>query len=160
MAFQFKSAFDYKPLMSELYKEYNDLLIETDPSFEACLAMQNYDQEIDHLEEKFAPPENTLVIVLDGETAAGCVGIKKFSKDICELKRLYVRPKYRKSGLGRHLTEMMIEKARQIGYRYMYLDTMPGLVSAVRMYERMGFYEIEKYYANPVENMIYLCYKL
>lgn len=160
MDFEYKSAFAYKHLMAELYKEYNDILIATDPSFEACLAMQNYDREIEQLEVKFSPPYNTLIIVLDGDKAAGCVGIKKFSDEICELKRMYVRPEYRKAGLGRKLTELMIEKARQIGYKYMYLDTMPGLESAVRMYAKMGFYEIEKYYPNPVENMIYLCYDL
>jgi len=160
MPFEFKSAFDYKPLMAELYKEYNELLIDVDPSFEACLAMQNFDQEIEELERKFSPPASTLVIVLDGDKAAGCVGIKKFSDEICELKRMYVRPEYRNCGLGRQLSEMMIEKAREIGYKYMYLDTMPGLVNAVRMYEKIGFYRIEKYYPNPVENMIYLCYDL
>lgn len=160
MEFQFKPAYEYKPLMAELYKEYNELLLETDPSFEACLAMQNFDMEIGQLELKYAPPYNWLIIVLDGDTAAACVGIKKFSDEICELKRLYVRPPYRKSGLGRLLTRMMMDKAREIGYRYMYLDTMPGLESAVRLYENMGFYRIGKYYPNPVENMIYLCYKL
>lgn len=160
MDFQFRSAFAHKDLMAELYGEYNELLLETDPNFEACLAMQNYDKELEQLELKFAPPENDLIIALDGNTAAGCVGIKKFSEDICELKRLYVRPAFRKSGLGTYLTKMMMDKARSIGYRYMYLDTMPGLESAVRMYARMGFYEIEKYYPNPVEKMIYLCYDL
>lgn len=160
MTFEYKSACDHKDLMTELYKEYNDILIETDPSFADCLAMQNYDREIEELEEKYSPPYNNLTVVLDGDTAVACVGIKKFSDEICELKRLYVRPEYRKHGLGRYLTEMMIEKARQIGYKYMYLDTMPGLKSAVRLYERMGFYEIEKYYPNPVDKVIYLCYDL
>ena len=160
MNFAFGCALEYKAMMAQLYKEYNDLLLKTDPNFESCLAMQNFEHEIEQLEVKFAPPENALIIAFDGETHAACVGIKKFSPEICELKRLYVRPQYRGSGLGRQLTEMMIEKAREKGYKYMYLDTMPGLEAAVRMYEHMGFYEIEKYYPNPGENMIYLCYDL
>lgn len=161
MEFEFFSAFDHKNDMAEMYKEYNELLLETDPNFEPCLAMQNFEREIDELEIKFAPPRNTLVIAYapDGR-AAGCVGIKKFSDDVCELKRLYVRPEYRKSGLGRTFTEMMINKAGELGYKNMYLDTMPGLEAALRLYKRLGFYEIEKYYDNPVEKMIYLCYDL
>lgn len=161
MNFNFFCAFDHKEDMAQLYKEYNQLLLEVDPSFEACLAMQNYDREIDELEIKFAPPKSTLIIAYDENgRAVGCVGIKKFSDVICELKRLYVRPEYRKSGLGQRFTEMMIEKAREVGYKKMYLDTMPGLSAALRLYRRMGFYEIEKYYNNPVEDVIYLCYDL
>lgn len=161
MNFCFSSAFDYKMNMAELYTEYNALLLRTDPEFESCLAMQNFDREIDELEIKFAPPRNTLIIAHDEDgRAAGCVGIKKFSDNICELKRLYVRPEYRNCGLGQVFTEMMIEKAREIGYSKIYLDTMPGLEAALRLYKRLGFYEIDKYYNNPVENMIYLCYEL
>lgn len=161
MNFNFSSAFDYKSDMAQMYREYNELLLETDPDFESCLAMQNFDREIDELEIKFAPPRSTLIIAHteDGK-AAGCVGIKKFSEDVCELKRLYVRPEYRKSGLGQLFTEMMIEKARAVGYKRMYLDTMPGLEAALRLYKRLDFYEIEKYYDNPVERVIYLCYDL
>ena len=138
--------------MAELYREYNELLLETDPEFESCLAMQNFDREIDELEKKFAPPKSTLIIAHDEDgQAAGCVGIKKFSGDICELKRLYVRPKYRKSGLGRLFTEMMMEKAKEAGYKKMYLDTMPGLEAALRLYKRLGFYEIEKYYNKKIK---------
>lgn len=161
MQFEFLSAFDHKKDMAEMYREYNALLLQTDPDFAPCLAMQNFDREIDELEIKFAPPHSALVIAFapDGR-AAGCVGIKKFSKDVCELKRLYVRPEYRKSGLGGTFTRMMIEKARELGYKKLYLDTMPGLEAALRLYMGLGFYEIEKYYNNPVENMIYLCYDL
>lgn len=161
MNFRFSSAFDYKMDMAELYREYNELLLQTDPEFEPCLAMQNFDREIEDLEIKFAPPLSTLIIAHneDGK-AVGCVGIKKFSEDVCELKRLYVRQEYRNSGLGQLFTEMMIDKAREVGYRKMYLDTMPVLEAALRLYKRLGFYEIEKYYNNPVEKIIYLCYDL
>lgn len=156
----FFSAFDHKDQMAVLYQEYNDLLIEADPSFDECLAMQNYDREIDELEIKFAPPKNALIIAFIDGKAAGCVGIKKFSDEICELKRLYVRPEFRNSGLGRLFCEKMIELARDRGYKKMYLDTLPALDVAVRMYYRLGFYEIDKYYDNPVEKVIYMCLDL
>ena len=160
MEFEFKCAFDHKEDMAQLYREYNELLLEADPTFEECLAMQNYDHEIEELEQKFAPPLNTLVIVYHKDTASACAGIKYFAPDICELKRMYVRPEFRGRGLGKLLCRMMMDYAREAGYSHMYLDTMPALDSAVKMYKAMGFREIEKYYPNPVENVIYMAYEL
>ena len=160
MEFEFHCAFDHKDDMAQMYGEYNDLLVETDPEIIDCLAMQDYEHEIEILEVKFAPPRSDLIIAYVGGKAAGCVGIKYFTDDICELKRLYVRPEYRGSGLGQVFCEKMIELARERGYKKLYLDTLPGLESAVRLYRRVGFYEIAKYYDNPVTVAIYMCYDL
>ena len=154
------NACDYKSYMAEFYEEYNKLLVQADPEIEACLAMQNYDEEIAQLEKKFAPPHNGIFIALCDSEAAGCVGFKYFAPGICELKRLYVRDKFRHYGIGKLLCEEMFDAARAAGYKKMYLDTLPGLESAVRLYRRLGFYEIEKYYPNPVNKAIYMCYDL
>lgn len=160
MAFIYKNALEHRADMALLYQEYNALLLQADPNFGPCLAMQNFEREIDDLPVKYAPPQNTLLIVYEGDMPAACVGIKYFAPGICELKRMYVRPAFRNRGLGRQLCEMMFDEARQRSYEKMYLDTIPDLVSAVQMYRRLGFYEIEKYYPNPVENVFYLCYDL
>ena len=160
MDFTYKNALEHREDMALLYQEYNELLLRTDPDFEACLAMQNFEREIEDLPVKYAPPQSMLLIVYEGDVPAACAGIKYFDPGICELKRMYVRPAFRNRGLGRQLCELMFQEAQQRGYEKMYLDTMPGLASAVRMYRGFGFYEIAKYYPNPVENVIYLCYDL
>jgi len=86
---------------------------------------------------------------LGGDPVAAC-GVKNFKPGICELKRLYCRPKGRGHQLGLKLTEAAINFARQSGYAQMYLDTDPGLTQANMIYEHLGFQDIERYYDNPM----------
>ena len=73
------------------------------------------------------------------------------------MKRLYVRPPFRGSNLGRKLVQTLIGEARSIGYRRMRLDTVPSVMGkAVELYRQMGFREIEPYVFNPIEGAIYM----
>jgi ribosomal protein S18 acetylase RimI-like enzyme len=73
------------------------------------------------------------------------------------MKRLYVRPEFRGTGLGRTLTQTIIQAAREIGYGRMRLDTLPGKMDrAIAMYRSLGFKEIESYYDNPVEGATFM----
>ena len=92
-----------------------------------------------------------LLATLDGQPMAAC-GIKPFDKDICELKRLYCRPKGRGYGLGLKLCQTSLLMAKKIGYKTIYLDTDHGLIHANSIYEALGFQDIEKYYDNPMDS--------
>ncbi len=76
------------------------------------------------------------------------------------MKRLYVRPKFRGSGIGRELTLALIDAAREIGYRAMRLDTLPEMREAHKLYQELGFREIAAYCSNPVEGVRYLQFDL
>jgi len=80
----------------------------------------------------------------------GACGIKPFEGDICELKRLYVRPSGRGHALGRQLTQAALAGAKALGYSTMYLDTNAGLTHANAIYEALGFEDIPSYYDNPL----------
>ena len=88
---------------------------------------------------------------LDGEPVAAC-GLKPFKPGICELKRLYCRPAARGHNLGLKLSQATVDKARALGYETMYLDTDHGLIHANKIYEKLGFRDIEKYYDNPMDS--------
>jgi putative acetyltransferase len=81
----------------------------------------------------------------------------KWEKDICEMKRLYLRPQFRGKGFGRILADRIISEARQIGFQRMRLDTVePVMKDAVAMYRKIGFREIAPYCANPIPGALYM----
>lgn len=90
-----------------------------------------------------------LLAKVDGEPVAAC-GVKPLKDKVCELKRLYCRPSGRGHNLGERLTLASLDAARDRGYTDMYLDTDPGLAHACRIYENLGFTDIERYYENPM----------
>ncbi len=145
------------PHMAELIKEYTDDIISTGKEeVKACLSSQHLDEELLDLERKYSGPNNRMYIAKINGEIAGSVCVTENDKDYCEIKRLYVRPAFRGSGLGGVLLEKAIVEARDIGYHYMRLDTFPFMESAIRMYEKRGFYSIEKYNDNPAPNAIFL----
>lgn len=153
-------AYDKKEEILKLFSEYTEMLTDTDPTVAACLSVQNYDDEILHLEKKYGEPFGRLYIALcDGESA-GCVALRKLDDESCEMKRLFVRPEHRGNRLGQKLVEKLITEARHIGYRHMYLDTLPFLDSAIRLYKQMGFYVTERYNDSPLDETLYFKYNL
>ena len=106
------------------------------------LSFQGFDEEVAAL------PTGYDVLLVAGSD--GCVGVRPFSHGICEMKRLYVRPSARGTGLGKELAEAAIAHARTLGYAAMRLDTMPAMGAAQALYASLGFVEIPAYRHNPV----------
>ncbi len=134
----------------ELFLEYAESL-----GFSLCF--QNFDQELAGLPGDYASPDGRLLLAEYDGQLAGCVALHKLEPEICEMKRLYLRARFRGKGLGRALAETIIAEARAIGYRRMRLDTVePVMKDAVAMYRRLGFKEIPPYRANPIEGALYM----
>ncbi|MCL2635321.1 MAG: carbonate dehydratase [Betaproteobacteria bacterium] len=121
---------------------------------------QDFDQEMATLPGAYAEPEGRLFFAELGGQAAGCVGIRKFSTGICEMKRLYVDPAKRGRGVGRALALAAIKAAKAIGYKRLLLDTLSTMRLAVKLYRELGFCEAPAYYPTPAENTIFLALDL
>lgn len=143
-----------------LFTEYTHMLVSHDPSFQIYLDIQHYEDEIRDLEAKYGRPEGRLYLALRDGEAAGCIALRKLDEQRCEMKRLYVRPAFRGHRIGDALVDRIIQDAKAIGYRYMLLDTLPFLESAIHMYQKRGFYEIPCYNDSPVETTIFMQYDL
>jgi putative acetyltransferase len=152
------SSEDQIALARELFLEYAKAL-------GVDLCFQDFARELKELPGKYALPAGRLLLAQyhnDGNNAAaserlaGCGALRPLSVEICEMKRLYVRPEVRGQGIGRALKLALVSAAREIGYRTMRLDTLPEMREAHKLYEKVGFREIAPYCANPVEGVRYL----
>lgn len=138
-----------------------ELFLEYAQSLGFSLCFQNFDKELAELPGDYAPPEGRLLLAEYDSQPAGCVALHKLTlpgeDGVCEMKRLYLRPQFRRKGVGRALADRIITEARQIGYRRMRLDTVePVMKDAVAMYRRLGFREISSYRANPMPGTLYM----
>jgi len=142
-----------------------ELFLEYARSLGFSLCFQNFDKELATLPGDYAPPDGRLLLVEYEGQLAGCVALHKLAPDagseaclqVCEMKRLYLRPQFRGKGLGRALADSIITEARQIGYQSMRLDTVePVMKDAVAMYRLLGFREIAPYCKNPIAGALYM----
>ncbi|HVQ36388.1 MAG TPA: GNAT family N-acetyltransferase [Pyrinomonadaceae bacterium] len=133
-----------------LFEEYAKWL-----GFNLCF--QNFSKELAELPGDYRPPNGRLFLAVANDQVAGCVALRKIGDGTGEMKRLYVRPEFRGRGLGRLLTETVIQAARESGYERLRLDTLPGKMDqAIAMYRSLGFGDIDPYYDNPYEEAAYM----
>ena len=123
------------------------LITEYANSLGVDLSFQNLDHELATLDVFY----EQILVARDDQDAAGCVALRRIDDEICEMKRLYVRPQFRGHDLGRRLADRIIEEARQRGYKRIRLDTLPTMTAAIPLYRSLGFVEITPYRFNPVE---------
>lgn len=133
-----------------LFEEYSKELNEN-------LCFQHFDEELENPLKKYGPPSGCLLLAFWNHEPAGCVAIQPLEeKETCEMKRLYVRPQYRKHGIADELVKLLLTDARERGYERMVLDTLNRLEPAIRLYVRYGFTHTSPYYKNPLANVVYM----
>jgi len=120
------------------------------------LDFQDFEAEVATLPGKYARPQGRLLLARRDGRVLGCIGMRPLAGNDCEMKRLYVRPGARGLNLGRLLVERLLDEARNAGYTRMFLDTLPTMETAQRLYAQLGFEETEAYVFNPVAGTKYM----
>lgn len=124
------------------------------------LGFQSFAAELETLPGEYAPPSGHLLLAMVDGVIAGCGGMRPLPDcdyaNACEMKRLYVRPAWRRFGLGRLIAQALLDEARRAGYSTMLLDTLDDMESARGLYVSLGFEEIPPYYFNPIAGAHYL----
>jgi putative acetyltransferase len=144
-------------------KEFDDgraLFHQYANSLDLDLSFQNFAKELETIEEQYSAPTGALLLAYKRELPVACAGVRKIDTSIAELKRMYVHPDYRQYKIGKKLLELALDRARELDYHYIRLDTLPTMTPALNLYRAFGFYEIPAYRFNPVSGAVYMEKKL
>lgn len=120
------------------------------------LCFQGFDDELETLPGKYAPPAGRLFLAYLNLEAVGCAAFRPSDVGVCEMKRFYVAPDFRQRGIASTLLDRTLETARREKYRVARLDTLARLGPALKFYLSQGFVECEAYYANPEPDALFL----
>jgi GNAT superfamily N-acetyltransferase len=137
-----------------------DIFREYARSLDVDLCFQNFEAELAALPGDYAAPAGILLLAWVDGALAGCGALRPLADvdyaNACEMKRLYVRPGFRRFGLGRLLAQALMDAGLQAGYSAMLLDTLDEMEAARELYASLGFEEVPPYYFNPLPGAHYL----
>ncbi len=145
---------------AELLVAARTLFREYAASLDVDLCFQGFEAELAALPGDYAAPAGQLLLALVDGGLAGCGAFRPLPDadcaNACEMKRLYVRPAFRRFGLGRLLAQRLLDDARRAGYSHILLDTLDDMESARELYASLGFEDVPPYYYNPIPGAHYL----
>lgn len=144
----------------EEYGAARRLIQEYADSLSVDLVHDNFENEIGHLNSYYGPPTGLILLAKENNETVGVVCVRNLGDFIAEIKRMYVQPDFRGKGIGRKLLTRAITEAKGLGYRYLRLDTIPEMRSAIKLFSSFGFYEIEDSGSSPYAGRRFMEHKL
>jgi putative acetyltransferase len=144
-----------------LLDEIRALFREYEKELDENLCFQSFEAELNNPLKKYGSPKGVLYMAQWNDEVAGCIALMPLQDErVCEMKRLYVRPQFRKHKIGKAMVEQLMKDAAHLGYTTMKLDTLQKLQPAISLYKRNGFTETTAYYENPLPSVVYMEKKL
>lgn len=144
------------PNTTDQFNDAINLFQEYANSLNISLAFQNFDEELNIINSMYGSPTGCLLLVYDNELPIACAAYRKIGENVCELKRMYIKPEYRRNGVGQEIMNILCTRAKLNGYKLMRLDTLDTMIPAIKLYSNNGFYTIDAYYHNPNEGVVYM----
>ncbi|MBC7586780.1 MAG: GNAT family N-acetyltransferase [Chitinophagaceae bacterium] len=137
-------------------EEARMLFREYEKELDADLCFQSFEEELKNPLYKYGLPNGSLILAYWNNQLAGCIALQPLENGNCEMKRLFVRPSFRKHKIGEALVDEILQKATAIGYTKMKLDTLERLQAAIHLYKKNGFQVTTAYYENPLQQVVYM----
>jgi len=145
-----------KPQSAAEWREARRLVEEYAASLNVDLSFQNFAQELEHFENEYSAPSGAFLLAREEGSFVGCVGLRKLSDTVGEIKRLYVAPTARGLGFGEALVRGIVDEGKQLKYTRLVLDTLPSMLEARSLYHALGFKPVAPYRFNPVSGTAFL----
>jgi putative acetyltransferase len=137
--------------------EARTLFREYEKELNADLCFQSFDDELENPLYKYGRPKGSLLLAYWNNEIAGCIALQPLQEEgICEMKRLFVRPIFRRYKIGEALANEIVQIAKQLGYATIKLDTLDRLEAALQLYKKMDFVITNAYYENPLQGVVYM----
>ncbi|MEO6488329.1 MAG: GNAT family N-acetyltransferase [Ferruginibacter sp.] len=133
---------------SYLFKEYAHWL-------NIDLGFQKFSEELLQIKSMYGSPTGCIILCKSEQEIIGCIAIRKIDPEVAEFKRMYIKPNFRKKGIGVALLQRAISQAEMFGYKRIRLDTLSNMLPAISLYKKNGFCEIPAYYYNPEKTAVY-----
>jgi GNAT superfamily N-acetyltransferase len=133
----------------KLFEEYAALL-------QVDLSFQNFSEELASIDQQYHKPSGGLILAFCEGEPAGCAGVRNLAPETAELKRMFVKDKYRGHKIGVSLLQQTIELSKALNYKKLRLDTLENMIRAQALYHSFGFKEIPSYRFNPLAGTIYM----
>jgi ribosomal protein S18 acetylase RimI-like enzyme len=138
------------------FEKGKQLFLQYIQSLDFALTFQDVDRELAEISVEYNAPTGALLLAFENDKAIACAGVRKIDNATAELKRMFVDPNYRGLQLGQQILQQALNEAKQLGYKFIRLDTVPHMQAAIKLYKDAGFYEIEPYRFNPIPGAIYM----
>ncbi|PCH66209.1 MAG: GNAT family N-acetyltransferase [Bacteroidetes bacterium] len=135
-----------------LFKEYAEALL---TEFGINVSFEKFYEKLDEIIVEYNTPIGGIILIIFNNEAVGCVGVRRLEQEISELKRMYIKPAFHNKGFGKTLLLQAIELAKELGYKQIRLTTVPGMKSAIKLYQNARFVEIEPYCYHPAKGVRY-----
>ncbi len=147
-----KSVTEESPELDIIRKLFVDYQEELDED----LCFQRFEDELQEPLKKYKPPKGIILLAYWNGEVAGCIALQPLEGGVCEMKRLYIKPGYRKHKIGESLSLHLFSVAKKLGFTIMKLDTLLKLKPAISLYKKLGFIETTPYYNNPITGVVYM----
>jgi putative acetyltransferase len=143
-----------------LFQEYRAWLadhVEPTPGTDLVVpvGLAHFDQVIAELPGVFGPPRGDVILAFKHGDLVACGALREWEPNVGEIKRIHVRADHRGPGFGPRLTGELLDRARELGFERVRVDTLPTMAAAIQFYQEMGFKPIPPYWPHPVPGALF-----